>query len=150
MWYYPEPEYVFYYKERSGHKICCPSWSRYFFLTTWAPDNLFFNKWKPDNCFWKFAKPPPPPWVSNGPPLIQITSVRDGQPSRPTASVYVSGLRLAITVGCAGLLRTMPNYFRSTSNYAGLLPVYSGQLGRTQGFSAPAPRTSLGLGETTY
>ena len=21
----------FYYKERSGHKICCPSWSRYFF-----------------------------------------------------------------------------------------------------------------------
>ena len=42
-----------------------------FFLTTWEPDNLFFNKWKPDNFFRKFTKPPPPPWVSNGPPLAQ-------------------------------------------------------------------------------
>ena len=50
-----------------------------------------------------------------------ITSVRDGQPSQTTASVYVSGLRLATSVGCAGLcwttsglLRTTPDYFRST------------------------------------
>ena len=41
----------------------------------------------------------------------------------------------AISVGYAGLLRTMPDYFRTTSNYAGLLPVYSDPLGRTQGFS---------------
>ena len=85
--------------------------------------------------------------------IITVTkhpNTNNGQPARTTASVYGSGLRLAITVGCAGLLRTMPDYFQSTSNYAGLLPVYSGQLGRTQGFSAPAPRTSLGLGETTY
>ena len=80
-----------------------------------------------------------------------ITSVRDGQPSRTTASVYVySGLRLATSVGYAGLLRTMPDYFWTTSNYAGLLPVYSGQLGCTQGFSAPAPRANLDPGEATY
>ena len=65
----------------------------------------------------------------------------DGQPSGTTASVYgpvYSSLRPAISVGCAGLFRTMPDYFRTTSNYAGLLPVYSGPLGQTQGFSIPA------------
>ena len=30
--------------------------------------------------------------------------------------------------------RTMPDYFRTTTNNAGLLPVYYGPLGRTQGF----------------
>ena len=74
-----------------------------------------------------------------------ITSVRD-QLRRSMFPVY-SGLRLATSVGCAGLL---PDYFRTTSNHAGLLPVYSGQLGRTQGFSAPAPRANLDLGETAY
>ena len=54
------------------------------------------------------------------------------------------------TVGYAGLLQTMPDYFRSTTNYAGLLSVYYGPLCRTQGFSIPAPRTSLGLRETIY
>ena len=39
-----------------------------FFLTTWEPDNLFFNKWKPD-IFFENLQSPPPPWVSNGPPL---------------------------------------------------------------------------------
>ena len=46
-----------------------------------------------------------------------ITSVRDGQPSRTTASVYVSGL-----------LRTTASYLgwlcRTTPDYAGLLPDY--------------------------
>ena len=60
-----------------------------------------------------------------------------------------SGLRLATSVCCAGLLRTMPDYFQTTSNHAGLLPVYSGQLGRTQGFSAPVPRADL-LGAPPY
>ena len=48
---------------------------------------------------------------------MQITSVRDGQPSRTTASVYGSGL-----------LRTMASYpgwlRRTTPDYAGLLQDY--------------------------
>ena len=56
----------FYYKERSGHRICCPSWSSFFKKTTWEPNNLFFNKWKPDNFF----RPPPPPGYQMGRPLV--------------------------------------------------------------------------------
>ena len=48
---------------------------------------------------------------------VQITSVRDGQPSRTTASVYGSGL-LRSTASYHGWLR------RTTPDYAGLLPDY--------------------------
>ena len=85
--------------------------------------------------------------------IITVTehpNTQNGQPSWKTASVYDSGL-LRITASYPGwLCRTTPDYFRTTSNYVRLLPVYSSQLGRTQGFSVPALRASLGLGETTY
>ena len=38
-----------------------------------------------------------------------------------TTSVYSSGLRLATPVGCAGLLRTMPDYFKLCRTTSGLL-----------------------------
>ena len=51
--------------------------------------------------------------------------------------------RAAAAHGCtccgSGLSRlAMPDYFQSTTNYAGLLPVYYGPLGRTQGFQYPS------------
>ena len=49
-----------------------------------------------------------------------MTDSRHRQLRRSMVPVY-SGLRLATAVGCAGLLRTMPDYFQTTS---GLLPDY--------------------------
>ena len=45
---------------------------------------------------------------------------RHGQLRRSMFPVY-SGLRLATSVGCAGLLRTMPDYFEPRRTTSGLL-----------------------------
>ena len=70
----------------------------------------------------------------------------DGQPSRTTASVYGSGLLRPTASYLGWLRRTTPDYARLLPDYFELRRTTSGLLGRTQGFSIPAPRTSLGLG----
>ena len=44
MWYYPESEYVFTSRKDQATKFVALIGLDNFFLTTWEPDNLFFNK----------------------------------------------------------------------------------------------------------